>query len=248
MKRLILLAILIFGVPAVLAGAGPASAADDMCACYDPPPPPPPPLPPPPPPPPPPPAPPPPACSDGWDNDGDGARDWQQDYGCLQDPSDNNEGDNELYANVAWGEASYACGTAGVDAGQWYGSVSAVDSFCLTSTSRCKTQKVTDAISEAGWVDVNHYLAEYTVCYRPNNGIVTVKSRSGKSTFSRWPWNYGGNAEGFPQHVRYAKFVDFKYVWKLEFAGLGWVSTKWPFLTIRFFDNNTQMVTEAGIG
>lgn len=60
MKRLILLAILIVGLPVVLAAAAPAGAADDMCACYDPPPPPPPPLPPPPPaPPPPPPAPPP---------------------------------------------------------------------------------------------------------------------------------------------------------------------------------------------
>jgi hypothetical protein len=250
-KRLLLLLIVVAATYGLLVEN---AHAQNICdkrqptqGCWSPPPPPPPP-PPAPPPPPPPPAPVY-ACSDGWDNDGDGRSDLY-DYGCANNPYDNNESDNEVYKSVGfWGEPSYACGTAQASNGIFYTEQAFANVFCLASTSRCKKQQYTDTVTQAGLYNVSQYLAEYVVCYRYNAGIVSVMSRTGKSIHSAGGWNFGGNAANYPQHLRYAKYVDFYYVYKLDFGALGQtVATKWPYVTLRFNDTNTQSVIQDGIG
>jgi hypothetical protein len=217
---------------------------DQSECCYVPPPPEPPP-------PPPPPAPPPPACSDGVDNDWDGHTDLY-DYGCGTNPYDNNEGDNDVYdSDIVWEEEYYACGTGGANANQWKETLAEVDALpCPATTSRCKLQYFVNTTTQAGLWDAVKYRAWYKVCYRHGVNIVTVLGRGGDSIFSHWPWNYKGNAEDYPHHFRYTHYVDFKYRFKVEFclADPACTATKWPFFTVRFMDNNTQIKIEGGVG
>ena len=186
-----------------------------------------------------------------------------RDYGCATDPNDTNEGDNELYSSsFTFDEAYYACGVTAAQNKEWYGPVAgssslgtnstgtAVDQFCPLSTSRCKLQYYTQTQSQANLYVVMKYRGEFQVCYRYDAGIVTVLSRTGGSTYTRWPWNFGGNAEGYPNHYRAAKYVDFRFRYKAEFCPVpyGCTTTKWPYFTIRFTDRNTMSVIDLGIG
>lgn len=185
------------------------------------------------------------------------------DYGCGMDANDANEADNEFYrSSFTFDEAYYACGVTAAQNNQWYGPVAgyafqgtsgtgtAVDQICPLSTSRCKLQYYTDTLSQANLYAVMKYRGEFRVCYRYDAGIVTVISRKGDSTYSRWPWNFGGNADGYPNHYRADKFVDFRFRYKAEFCPVpsGCTTTKWPYFAVRFTDRNTMTVTDSGIG
>jgi hypothetical protein len=200
-------------------------------------------------PPPPPPPPPPPACSDGWDNDGDGYADLR-DYGCY-DGNDTNEGDNELVNDpFEWGAVAYACSVTSAQNGQWvYQDTYSLNSYCPASTARCKRQEFKARWSQAGLYNVLNVNGFFVVCYRHNAGIVTVLARNWDQTYARYPWQWKGNADGYPRHYRYTKYVDFQYRGKFEFcpANFGCLSTKWPYVNIRFYDNNT-MTYAQGIG
>jgi hypothetical protein len=228
---------------------------------WNPPPAPPPPLPPPPPP------PPPPACSDGADNDGDGFNNYPSDPGCSSASDDDEWNDWASLAEVGtftWGETSYACGTAGADANQWYTpgvlangippgdglTGTAVDTFCPLSTSRCKKQVwETEMIQKlTPWGPSYRALTFkgfYSVCYRYNDGIVTVKGRAADCYAPQVPWQCNGIAEGYPWHYRAAKYVEFHYRIKACIQGSGCTVGRQPWVTITFFDNNTQNFTQG---
>jgi hypothetical protein len=194
------------------------------------------------------PPPPRPACSDGLDNDHDGWVD-TRDYGCY-DGSDGNEADNEIVREgIEWGASQFACSYTAAVNGQWYTQGAKVYCYGGYTAERCKRQEFRYHTTWAGIARVLTYEGHFAVCYRHGNGITRVLSRAGDSTYSRYPYQYKGNADGYPRHFRYSRFVDFQFRYQLDFcpAAFGCLSTKWPYDNIRFHDNNT-MEYSGGIG
>ena len=79
----------------------------------------------------------------------------------------------------------------------------------------------------------------YEVCYRYNAGIVTVLARGDEVYDTRPPWVWRGRVDGYPNHYRYSKYVDFNFRNHVAFC---LPTLCWPeritWLTIRFFDTN----------
>ena len=185
--------------------------------------------------PPPPPPPPPPACQDGQDNDGDGLYDYPSDPGCS------GYTDNDEYNAPPPPEPPPPL--PDIRAGSYTDmGMDEYFYFDYRGLVRCKTQKFKQNWSEAGLYDVLIYEGGYQVCYRYNGGIVSVKTRWGDATKQVYPWQWKGNASGYPNHVRYDHKVEFYYRGQLDFCALKWgcLYTTWPWVTFTFYDTNVQ--------
>ena len=111
--------------------------------------------------------------------------------------------------------------------------------------ARCKRQNFRQPYTNGVFTSLT-YEGHFRVCYRHDNGIVTVKSRFGDATQQQWPWVWKGNANGYPRHYRYAKHVVFEFRGQLDWCLTGCTGTRWPWLTIIFYDNNT-MSKDSGV-
>jgi hypothetical protein len=170
----------------------------------------------------------------GWTGDGDEWNDWDAAYRSASGASP------PQLEYEQW-----ACGVTAAQEGQWYSYQTAA--YCPATTSRCTkkvwTWKWWDAIGDAFKLRTT-----IEVCYRHNNGIVTVLKRYDEALSTRAPWGYVGRVTGYPLHYRYAKYVDFHFRNRLSFCLLwkGCFPEKEPWLVIRFYDTNT-MTWESGI-
>lgn len=106
---------------------------------------------------------------------------------------------------------------------------------------RCKTQNFWQNWRDAG-VEVLIYQGTYQVCYRYNGGITSVGGRYGDATKQVYPWQWKGNAGGYPYHIRYDHKVVFYFRGQFDVCLISWgcLYTTWPWITITFYDNNTQ--------
>ena len=119
--------------------------------------------------------------------------------------------------------------------------------FCAASTARC-TKKV--RLWQWGDIISRYFLMRMTieVCYRHNNGIVTVLKRYSENVDTRYPYGHEGNAPGHPVHYRYPRYVDFHFRHRLNYCPtiqIGCFPTVEPWVRLRFHDNNT-MTQESG--
>jgi hypothetical protein len=184
-------------------------------------------------------APPPPItdCNDGIDNEGDDLADYPVDQGCIS-KNDTNEAGPYDPNDVPLAVGSFE--------------LLPEEDVQVTTNSpvtRCKTQRFRHKWTQGGLFDVLTYEGRFRVCYQHGVKIVSVLHRSGDSIFSHWPWTWRGNESGYPFHIRFEKKVEFYYRGTLEFCLVdpGCVSTKHPFVTVTFFDNNT-MTRDGGVG
>ena len=82
---------------------------------------------------------------------------------------------------------------------------------------RCKVYTYTFSFNEGHFgIDVHllaiKYKLNWKLCYRPNGGgITSVKYRNGDMVDKGRFWEWQGNEPGYPQHVRYAHSVLFKF-------------------------------------
>jgi hypothetical protein len=189
------------------------------------------------------------------DNDGDGTWDTHPSYGdnsCFS-ASDNDESDYPAAGDFTVTGEAYACGVTAAQNGQWnYTTEYSVNSYCPASTARCKRVNFKQTYKQTGWsggYDILRYEGFYSVCYRYNAGIVTVLARTGDATYQvGYPYNWRGNADGYPQHYRFSKYVEFRFRGKLDFCPtwkIGCIA-RWPWLTIIFHDTNYH-TRDAGI-
>jgi hypothetical protein len=124
-----------------------------------------------------------------------------------------------------------------------------IEETANSPVTRCKTQRFSATWTQATLYNVLRYEGQFRVCYRHGVEIVSVLHRSGDSTYTRWPWNWKGNDAGYPFHIRYLHRVEFYFRGTLEFCpvSFGCTTTKHPFVTVTFFDNNT-MDKDLGVG
>jgi hypothetical protein len=241
MRRLLLVALLSSAV--MLGLGGTALAESDMCDgldCYAPT-----------------------QCSDGQDNDSNGLVDLA-DPGCEGNPGDQSECcyvppppepppppppppspppfPGLVPGSWEWLEESWTCGVTRQEPVQDPG-------LCdFMQLVRCKRQNFRHR-----WVDVFGlhavtYQGHFQVCYRHGNGIVTVLSRAGDATDTGYPWQWKGNASGYPKHYRFAHYVEFDFRGQLDFCPANWgcIHTSWPWIKITFWDVNV-MAKETGV-
>ena len=176
------------------------------------------------------------------------------------------EDDVPLYmADIAWGDSyeTFQCGAdERVGKANLIGRRSvgrdarprrARPNYCWGEIVRCKTQyfrQDTYFGVPPITTDIIRYAGYFKVCYVWGNRITQVVYRYGDSIFSRYPYVYKGNATGYPKHFREQHYVDFLFRYQVDFcpAQPACTSTKWPYFTIRFHDNNTQERFNVGIG
>jgi hypothetical protein len=85
------------------------------------------------------------------------------------------------------------------------------------------------------------YNGEFRVCYRPRISVVSWQQPV-QDAHAIVPWDYQGNAEGFPYGVK-TRTHTVKLRWRGKAAvcitNLGCGPTKWPWVDIYFTDDNT---------
>jgi hypothetical protein len=220
------------------------------------------------------------ACSDAYDNDGDGLVDYGQDPGCYG-PQDNDEYNappappppptpppppppsptppppppagpptpSDMAAGLTvWTASSEQDCFTGLQLKD------PVLCYATDDQARCKYQTFDQPYDEAiagvrVRQDVLVYRGWFRVCYVPGGGgILSVQGRGGDAVSTKYPFSWQGNASGYPQHQRFAHYVDFLYRGKMGYCVIDWgcVKTYWPYVTVRFTDNNTKQVIALG--
>ena len=113
---------------------------------------------------------------------------------------------------------------------------------------RCKTQNFMQQFTQAGLFNVLTYRGMFRVCYRHGAGISSVTDVHGDVTWTRAPWSWHGNDNGYPYHVRYAKRVEFFFKGTAAICvfNYGCGPSKHPWVTLTFYDNNT-MTRRVGV-
>jgi hypothetical protein len=183
------------------------------------------------------------ACENGVDDDGDGWVD-EEDGGCHGDEPFPWMDDDE------WNPPPPNPDEYPLQVGT-FDALPEEDITVTTNSpvTRCKTQRFRKSWTQATLYNVLTYEGRFRVCYRHNAGIVSVLHRSGDSIFTRWPWSWKGNDDGYPFHIRYERRVEFYFRGTLEFCPikLGCTTTKHPYITITFYDDNT-ISRQSGVG
>jgi hypothetical protein len=115
-------------------------------------------------------------------------------------------------------------------------------------TTRCKTQTFTQRYTQTGLYDVITYKGMFRVCYRHNNGIVSISDVHGDATSIRIPWTWKGNDNGYPYAVRYARRAELHYRGTAAICifTYGCGPSRHPWVRLTFYDNNT-MTRSSGV-
>ena len=92
------------------------------------------------------------------------------------------------------------------------------------------------------------YEGSFRVCYRHGAGIVSYSDVHWDTTWTRVPWEWRGNDNGYPYAVKYSRHVVFYYRGSAAFCVVPYACgpTKHPWVTIVFYDNNT-LTKNAGV-
>jgi len=124
----------------------------------------------------------------------------------------------------------------------------ASSSLLIFGTTRCKRQTFTQTFTQANLYSVMRYEGSFRVCYKHGQGIVSYSDVHGDNTWTRVPWEWRGNDNGYPYAVKYSRHVVFHYRGSAAFCIVPYACgpTKHPWVTIVFYDNNT-LTKDAGV-
>ena len=117
---------------------------------------------------------------------------------------------------------------------------------------RCARKIVTETWSQFGWQRLRMitYELRFRVCYwTEERGIVSVTDVRGDATVANFPWEWRGNAVGYPYGDRTGiHTAEIHARGNAAFCivpKLGCGQEKHPWIKVTFFDNNTWVVTSG---
>jgi hypothetical protein len=116
------------------------------------------------------------------------------------------------------------------------------------STIRCKIQLFAQTFTQAGLWDALRYEGKFRVCYRPHRSIVSIKDVHGDMVWVKFYLTWLGNDSGYPYAVIFGKYVEIYYRGTVTLCIIpryGCGPQKHPWITIRFYANNTLEKTSG---
>ena len=185
------------------------------------------------------------------DNDGDGVPDTADncpdDQNADQLDSDEDGLGDECDIDMPVGVGSFETWEVPPESPQ--GGVGSEDSSATSAIDvRCKIQKFAQTFTQAHKWDALRYEGVFRVCYRPNDGIVSISDVHGDMVWTAFYLTWFGNDSGYPYAVIYGRYVEIFFRGTAGFCIIpryGCGPMKHPWVKITFYDNNTLEKTSG---
>jgi len=112
---------------------------------------------------------------------------------------------------------------------------------------RSKVQRFRYWFNQSGLFDVMRYEGMFRVCYEPGVRIAWIKDLHGDMVWTRLPWNWYGNDEGYPYAVNHRRYAEIHYRGSAAIClfSHGCGPQKHPWVKITFYPDNTMAVSSG---